>query len=103
MSVRVTLENGMVIEGTAEQVRSTLEKLGFAGNREWYLSETHGLMRIREMDSNHLRNAILKMYKNWVSDLHRIVEPKAVVKEILEGITDPTWIAMVEELSRRRS
>ena len=41
------------------------------------------------------------MYNQWVDSLHRIVEPKEVVDEILDGNTDPTFVAMLQELASR--
>lgn len=101
--MKVILENGMTLEGTEEQIVSVMEKMGLSGDGMFYRSETKGLLLIREMQSLHLRNAILKIYSEWVDSLHRIAEPREVVKSIVDGITDKTWIAMVKELSGRES
>lgn len=99
--MKVILENGMTLEGTEEQIVSVMEKMGLSGDGMFYRSETKGLLLIREMQSLHLRNAILKIYSEWVDGLHKIAEPKEVVQAIVDGITDKTWIAMVKELSGR--
>lgn len=99
--MKVTLSNGMVLEGSSEQVAEVMEKMGLSGDELFYRSGSKGLMLISEMQSLHLRNAILKMYTEWVDGLHRIAEPKEVVQRIVDGITDKTWIAMVKELSGR--
>jgi len=99
--MKVTLPDGMIIEGSVDQIRKTLEKLGLSGDGLFYNSGSRGLVLIKEMQSLHLRNAILKMYNQWVDSLHRIVEPKEVVDEILDGNTDPTFVAMLQELASR--
>jgi hypothetical protein len=99
--MKVTLADGMVLEGTQEQIESVLGKMGVAGDELFYKSDSKGLVLIEEMQSIHLRNAILKMYAQWVDSLHKIAEPKEVVNQILEGIQDKTWVAMVKVLSSR--
>lgn len=99
--MKVTLANGMVLEGSSEQVAEVMEKMGLSGDEVFYRSGSKGLLLIKEMQSIHLRNAILKIYTEWVNSLHRIAEPKEVVKAIVEGIADKTWIAMVNELAGR--
>lgn len=99
--MRVTLSDGMVLEGTQEQIVDVMKRMGLSGDGMFYRSESKGLMVIKEMQSIHLRNAILKMYSEWVDSLHKIAEPKAVVKSILDGPNDPTWLAMVKELNSR--
>lgn len=99
--MKITLKDGMTLEGTEEQIISTMERLGLSGDGMFYRSESKGLVLIKEMQSLHLRNAILKFYKEWLDELYKLPEPKDVVKAILDGINDPTWIAMVEELSKR--
>jgi len=99
--MKITLENGLVIEGTAEQVTGVLKSMGISGDGMFYNSGSRGLVLIREMNSIHLRNAILKQYSEWVDGLHRLSEPKEVVSAILGGIQDKTWIAMVQELASR--
>ena len=101
--MKITLDNGLVIEGNSEQISEILSKMGVTGDELFYRSSTKGLQLITEMQSLHLRNAILKIYTEWVDSLHKIAEPKEVVKHILDGIQDKTWIAMVKELSGRES
>ena len=91
----------MVLEGSSEQIASVLGSMGIKGDEIFYRSSTRGLQVITEMQSLHLRNAILKIYTEWVDSLHKIAEPKEVVRQIVEGIQDKTWIAMVKELNGR--
>jgi len=99
--MKVTLKDGLVLEGSQEQVMETMEKLGLKGDGVFYNSGTMGLLVIKEMQSLHLRNAILKMYTEWVDSLHKIAEPKEVVTKILNGMDDPTFVAMLKELNSR--
>ena len=99
--MKVTMKDGLVLEGTPQQIAETMTKLGISGSTLFYNSGTHGLILIQNMETYHLRNAIVKMYREWVEELRSISEPKMFVNKIVDGITDPTWIAMVEELSKR--
>src|SRR5512138_1362348 len=98
---RVVLDDGMIMEGTPEQIKKHLEMIGFSGDTTYYFSKTRGLIKIEEMESTHLRNAILKKYSEWIDSLHKIADPRMVVRKIVEGNPDLTFIAMVEELNRR--
>jgi len=99
--MRIRLPNGLLLEGTHSQIIDSLEKWGLSGDGVFYMSDSKGLVLIAEMQSTHLRNAILKLYKEWLNELYAIGNPKEVVERIVEGIKDKTWIAMVKELSRR--
>ena len=101
--MKITLPNGLAIEGTSEQIQEVLKSIGYKGigDETYYFSESKGPVLITEMNSIHLRNAILKMYKEWVDELHKEENPKLVVNKILDGINDKTWVNMVKELANR--
>ena len=65
----IKLENGVTITGTHEQIIDIAEKLGFFVNDKYYNSSTKGYILISEMETNHLRNAIIKMYKKWIDSI----------------------------------
>ena len=94
---------GMTITGTAFQVHETLRKLGYPIDMsDYYQSSSKGLIKISDMESTHLRNAIQKIYLDWVQNtLRRITDPSLYVKAVLDGIQDKTWRKMVVELSTR--
>lgn len=102
--MEVKLTSGAVLNGTAEQIGVVLKAIGETGigNGKYYFSESKGPVLIAEMNSIHLRNAILKFYSAWIENLHKESDPKKVVAKILAGIDDPTWIAMVKELNKRK-
>lgn len=105
--MKLRLPNGMVLEGTEIQVRSTVRALGLDANRlvegQYYDSASRGPILIEDMDTNHIRNAILKLYREWVSSLYHISDTRAVVSAIINGNPDPTFRALVVELSKRPS
>jgi hypothetical protein len=101
---RVTLKNGTVIEGTGEEVRKILEKLGETPDpRQFYFSETHGgYLHIGGMNTVHLINAALKYYENWVQELRKVKDPQKFSRMVIEGIDDVTWLAIMVELRKRK-
>lgn len=52
--------DGIKIEGSIQKVKETLEKL----NYPYYESESKGVLLIENMDSEHIRNSILKISKS---------------------------------------
>lgn len=72
-TMRVTLSNGVVLDGTPAQVAETARKLGeLVGNDGvWYLSHSRGLVRIVDMNEEHLRNALRRLLfeksNEWVT------------------------------------
>jgi hypothetical protein len=103
--MQVTLSNGVTIEGDQLQVKELLTQLGYAntlGTKQVYFSATKGPILIKDMETTHLRNAILKYYQEWVNELHKVKNPKEIVNKILDGITNETWQAMLTEYSRRK-
>lgn len=100
----ITLPNGIKVEGTAEQVRDIIEKLGYTnmvGDELFYFSSTKGWILIKEMNTTHLRNAILKYYESWVKSLHEVRNPRVLVNKMEAGISDKTWLAMLKEYYTR--
>lgn len=47
------------IRGTKEKVKTILHKLGY----EYYESSSKGLILLKDMDDEHIRNAIIKLSK----------------------------------------
>lgn len=100
--MRVTLANGVTIEGTEAEVTKIASQLGISLGNDGthYMSSTHGLMRIVDMTDNHLMNAIRKMYREWVAKL--ATDRVTLLQELSEGPTkNVTFVALVKELARR--
>lgn len=94
----------MVVEGTLDQVQAVARQFGesvvFDGDGVHYSSSSKGLIRISDMETTHLRNALLKRYAVFVADLRN----KANV-QIAQEITNPsdkTLIGLMAEFSKRR-
>lgn len=100
----VTLENGTRLEGTPDEIAKALKGLtGDTPNPDlWYYSESHKTyILISEMDINHLRNALLKHYADWVEALHKLAG-KELVKAIGEGPAEHTVIVgLLKALAKR--
>lgn len=42
--MKITLANGMVLEGSSEQIVDVMEKMGISGDDVFYRSESKGLL-----------------------------------------------------------
>lgn len=100
--MKITLPNGVTIEGTPEQVSDVGKKMGFdlQGDERYYWSISKGPILITEMETTHLKNAVLKIYREWVAGLSSL-EPAQIYRKIANGIDDKIWLAMVRELRSR--
>ena len=108
--IEVTLPSKMVIKGTHDQVQYALNSMGLGylmpkpryDPNFWYKSGSKGWIRIKEMNTAHLRNAILKRYREWVDGLSSITNPQELCLAMDTGLMpDNTWVAMVTEYSKR--
>ena len=104
-NMKVTLSNGMVVEGSLAQIGELCSKLGVTpgmDSTKWYYSESKKQwLKITEMQTVHLRNTILKIYQKWVDKLHEVYNPQALVICLMDGPEDKQWQAMVRELNSR--
>lgn len=101
-TIKVILENGATIEGTGETIKEILSLMGeYKDKVLFYNSSSRGTILISEMETTHLRNAILKGYKEWVDSLHKIFDVRELLSQFANGCEDPTWLALVEEYSTR--
>jgi hypothetical protein len=105
--VFVTLSNGTKISGSRENVFVLLKELAdkspnYNYSSTHYYSESGGVyIPIKEMETRHLRNAILKRYRKWVLDLSNVSNSQKLVKMLMQGINEILWLNMVEEYSTR--
>lgn len=101
---KISLPNGMTIEGTPEQISTTLSALGYAQlvPENYYFSESkQEYLKIEEMNTGHLKNAILKIAREWVEHLHEINNPQTLIHMLKNGIKDENAQAMLKEYSTR--
>ncbi len=100
--MRATLRDGTIIEGTAEQVNRILKSVGEGFDPNfWYESESKGWVQISTMDSQWLRNALLKMYRAWVADLSNIKDFHMLVRALRNGPDNPTFTALLAAYIRK--
>lgn len=106
----VTLPNGLELNGTLDQLKETAAKLDFKledlfSPKEYYLSSTHGPLKISEMQTQHLINAANKLLPDWTKD---VVKSSKYGKDFVDGLM--SWrgidnhlnlLAMIHELNQR--
>lgn len=97
----VTLPDGTVISGTQNQVNSVMKAMGlFVPDGVHYKSSHLGIVRIVDMETNHLRNALMKLYRDWLTEVAK--QPNTEMLRMLqEGPRSVTVLAMVKELRNR--
>lgn len=74
-----TLKNGTKLEGSLEQIMSICKSVGETVDLKqiegketpegYYMSGSKGLIKISDMNSMHLRNALLKLSKDYFENL----------------------------------
>lgn len=104
----VILKDGAIISIRSDGFRdprilALLKREGWRGDERFYISSSRGIIPIKEMQSTHLRNAILKIHKEWLENLYKISDPIRFCREFITGCSDKTYIALVEELATRRA
>lgn len=96
------LPNGVAIEGTPEKVSQVAKQLGYTVNfRGFYLSETHGLVEIGKMDTRHIQNALLKIYRTWVQDLSALKDNRELLNALRDGPNSVEFTDLLVELAKR--
>lgn len=94
--MKITLPNGITIEGTEEEVRRVVKNQ----DKGMYLSESSGLIPIEDMETNHIMNALCKEIKKYTDSISR-----DDISEFLDGINDPdeneVMFALKNELENR--
>ena len=113
--MKLYLKDGKSIEGTEEEIATLLtvtdgEVLSLVsdfneyGNEHVYKSESKGFVIISKMESLHIKNAILKIYREWVERFHTDDNFKDLyrfVDTVKHGPASATFMAMLTELRKR--
>jgi hypothetical protein len=100
--MRATLRDGTIIEGTVEQVQTIIAKIdGKFDPNQWYHSDSKGWVQISTMDAQWLRNALLKMYREWVANLSNDRDFHSLVRSLRNGPNDPTFTALLAAYIRK--
>jgi hypothetical protein len=94
----------MKLTGTPEQVTAAAKALGHSvgGDGVWYNSSSKGLVRIVDMDDNHLQNALRKLHLTWAMGLKNLTG-MSLARALRDGCTDKTYIGLYTEYVSRVS
>ena len=104
--MKLTLKDDRVIEGTPDELAKIINLakldvvLGKYGNKIYYKSQPKGLLEIKNMNEIHIRNAMCKIYREWVEGLNKL-EPADFLNQLSAGLTDETFISLAIELARK--
>lgn len=97
--MKIQLKNGMIVEGTLEQIKQVAATFGQTVEGLYY-SETHGWLSIRDMHTNHIRNALLKQYRAWFSTLSSLND-RELLEALRSGPTEAVFIELLKEFVSR--
>jgi hypothetical protein len=102
-NMTVKLPNGLVISGPAKYVQDTLNAVGiFVEDGIHYNSAHLGKIKIKDMTTKHIKNAVRKIYKAWAESLDTTLSTKEYCELLRKGPgTNITLLALVAELTRR--
>lgn len=101
--MKITLKNGITVEGTLEQVSSIARMYGETVTVEdglHYFSQSKGLILIRTMETQHLRHALLKRYTTFVDSLKTLTNDRVAAE--ISNPSDKTLVGLMAEFSRRK-
>jgi hypothetical protein len=99
--MKIMLSNGVAVEGTAEQIKRIITALGLSDHiPATYESTTHGIMFIENMDTQHIRNALLKKVRAWVERLSKASDTD-VLQALHSFALDTEFIDLKNEFSKR--
>lgn len=105
--MRDILPNGAVIEGTLEQINVVRRALNFplinANDGVHYESSSRGLMLIKDMDEQHIRNAIRKRLSSGIANIDTRKPNTAFLTEVHRVLGDFTLLGLLRELQSRTS
>lgn len=104
----LTLPSGVTIsvkdDCSEQELNNIKRKLGlFVPDGVHYESSTNGIVKIADMHTNHIKNAIRKLYRTWVDALSTTMTNKEFLQTVANGPNvDPTLLGLVQELAKRK-
>lgn len=100
----ITLPTGVKIEGSGPELSKVLETLGVKriDDGAHYTSTSKGVIKISDMATPHIRNAICKMYREWADDLSVVKDTQKFTSMMRNGPSDKTMMALIKELATRK-
>lgn len=104
--MKVTLPNGITLEGTIDQINAVRKTFGYAelfvADGVHYKSQSKGIIRIADMNDMHIKNAIRKIWASAISNIDTNLSNKEFLATLNKPATDLTLIGLVAELMSRR-
>lgn len=84
--MKIVLDDGRTIEGTSAEITDLLRIIAARGDvNKVYFSESRGTwLPIADMHPTHARNALLKIYREWVTKLS-LLDNTALIEALKNG------------------
>jgi len=98
------LGNGQTVTGSASEISEFLSLIDSGKELKFYNSSSRGRLLISKMDTSHIKNAILKMVRNWEESLRMTTDNAHVAEELMIGMYaegNQEFDDLVEELATR--
>jgi len=96
----------VVITGTVAELQEILAKLEKGKAPEgYYPSASKGLIKIKEMATAHIANALIKIYREWIGRLKigNYANPAEFIDVLQDGFADEPYVKpLFAELYRRK-
>lgn len=103
-TITIKLPNGLEITGEPDVVMAALEKQGYTMESVvpdgYYMSASKGLIKISQMNSRHIINAVMVMYRRWLDGSEKLSVGE-FRKKILQGPDADQLRSLMQELIRR--
>lgn len=91
--------DGYEIEGSAEEIARVLE---ISKGGKVYISDSKGVTLVSEMNSWWLKNAILKIYREWLDTLKECESDEDLLDFLIDGpVGFSQFDVLYEELVKR--
>ena len=108
-TVEHTFENGVKVSGTLDQLESIAKAMGLKlvgvkapSTRGFYPSESKGLIKISEMNEYHIRRALLKISKDYFTEIFDKEDTNTQFLSKFTKLTeDPIIVDLYTELHSR--
>lgn len=101
--ITITTKSGITLTGSVEDVTSALKKLGETPTSDsmlYYSSSHRKYIRISDMNEFHLRNAISKLYREWLTKIAKF-EIREFIKALTQGPNDALFLTLVKTLATK--
>jgi hypothetical protein len=101
--ITFSLENGMELTGTVEQIKQACRKMGVKANfKGYYPSASKGMVKISEMNDYHLRRALIKTAKDYFTGMYKAEDSNKTFLEKFIGLAENELVQdLFNELKRR--